>query len=317
MRSWLEAKEFGLLAKATTVFGDRLSLAFSSDGELAARKVEFAQYLKDLDDTGLPTDADFFKKLNQHAISSTLLAQADAEIYRSLREEFGSSGVAHLIEKLPPRSGALLFALVPPDNQHEVARVLSSVLRLQVAGELLRSNRITRQDREYLFETLDAARSGLPFETAPEPGAHEITDRGREFDAAGALSVLFQHIEAAERTALFSHALERSSGTSPRWYENRLYPAMLLKLPNEVRSDLLLEVDIRGLAGWSSLQQPQSRDAFMGQLSQSLQNAVKANMAFASRAQQLSEARRGHDELVAALKRLASRGKVTFSQMVA
>src|SRR5262249_21388975 len=152
-KSWLHNREYALLAKATLVFGDKLSLAFSADGELAARKVELAQYLKDLDESALPTDAEFFKKLNQHAISSSLMAQADAYIHRSLREEFGSSGVAHLIERLPSRSGALLFALLPTDGQHDVARLLSGAQRLQVAGELLRSNRITRQDREHLFET--------------------------------------------------------------------------------------------------------------------------------------------------------------------
>jgi hypothetical protein len=315
LKSWLLAREYPLLAKATLLFGEKLS--FPSDGELAQRKVEFAEYLKDLDAATLPDDGDFFKKLNQHAISSSLLAQADAEIYRSLREEFGASGVAHLIERLPARSGALLFALLPNEGQHEVGRLLPHPRRLQVAGELLRSNRITKQDREHLFETLDAARSGMPFEQPPKPAAHEIADRGREFDAAGALSVLFQHIDNDDRRALFAHALEQFAGTYPLWYENILYPDMLLKLPSEIRSDLLLEVDIKGLAGWSSVQQPTWQESFIKNLAPTLQSAVKANMAFASRAAQLQQAQKGHDELVSAVKRAVARGKVSFSQMVA
>ena len=316
LRSWLGAREYDLLAKAILVFGDRLSLAFSSDGEHAVRKVEFADYLKHLDEKRLPSDAEFFKKLNQHAIASSLLAQADAEIYRSLREEFGSSGVANLVEQLPPRNGALLFALVPPDCQLEVARVLSHDRRLEVAEQLLASNRLSRQDREYLFETMDAARSGKPLPKPPLPAAHEIADRGREVDAAGALSVLLQHVAADDRQALFAAALGRSSGVYPAWYDGIVFPDMLLKLPPELRTDLLLEVDIKALAGWISVQPAAWQGPFIAGLSPTMQTALKASQGFSSRNEQLQLAQRGRDELVAAVKRLSARGRLSFSAMV-
>lgn len=317
LRDWLKNREFGLLAKAIFLFGDKLSLAFSSNGELAVRKVEFAEYLQSLDEKSLPSDGEFFRTLNHHVISSSLLAQADADIYQSLREEFGSAGVAHLIERMPARHGALLFALVPGDTQREVGRNLSTELRIQVAGELLVSNRISEPERRYLFETLDAARAGKPIPAAPKLAAHDIIDRGRVFDAAGALSVLLPHIDTEDRHALFMQARERSSGAFPLWYEDILYPDMLLRLPDEVQADLLLEVDVRGLAGWSSMQQPAWQDSFLGKLAPSMQSAVRANMAFVSRADQLRMAQRGHDELVLAVKRLVARGKVSFSEIVA
>ena len=317
MREWLKAREFALLAKAIFVFGDRLSLAFSSDGELAVRKVELAEYLRTMDQEHLPSDAEFFRKLNQHAISSSLLAQADAEIYRSLREEFGSVGVSHLLEKLPPRYGALLFALVPTDGQQELARTLSSELRSRVASQLLLSNRISKEERGYLFKVLDAARAGLPLPTAPQPAPHDILDRGREFDAAGALSALLAHIGAEDRQALFTSALQRSNGVFPRWYEDIFYPDMLFKLPNELRADMLLEVDLKGLAGWSSVQNPAWQESFISRLAPTMQEAVRANQAFVSRADQFRVAQRGHNELVSAVKKLVTRGKVSFPEIVA
>ena len=132
LRQWLKAGEFELLAKAVFLFGDKLSSAFSAEGELAMRKVGFAEYLRHVDERQLPSDAEFFRKLNQHALSSSLLSQEDAAVYRSLREEFGSAGVARLVESLPPRCGALLFALVPTDCQHDVVRLMSPELRKQV-----------------------------------------------------------------------------------------------------------------------------------------------------------------------------------------
>jgi hypothetical protein len=315
LREWLKSGEFELLAKAIFVFGDRLSLAFSTDGELAMRKVEFADYLRTLDEKQLPSDAEFFRKLNQHAISSSLLAQEDAGIYRSLREEFGSSGVARLIESLQPRHGALLFAFVPPDLQQEVSRTLPEDLRLLVASELLVSNRISREETGYVLSVLGAARAGRPLPDAP--AQEGISDRGREFDAAGALSVLLPRIDPEARKELFAAALDRSSGTFPGWYENILYGDMLMKLPDEMRADLLLEVDLKGLAGWSSVQQPAWQETFINRLAPSMQNAVRASMSFGSRADQLRHARRGHQELVSAVKRQVARGKLSFAEIVA
>ncbi|WP_309894593.1 hypothetical protein [Archangium sp.] len=314
LRDWLKAGEFELLAKAIFVFGDRLSLAFTSDGELAVRKVEFAGYLKTVDEKALLSDAEFFRLLNQHAISSTLMAQADAEVYRSLREEFGSSGVANLIESLSPRHGALLFGHVPTDCQQDVARIMSPELRGRVANELLASNRISKEETVHLFEVLDAARAGKPL--PPAPPAQGILDRGRQFDAAGALSVLLPLIESSERGTLFTRALARSGGTLPLWYQDILYGDMLLKLPDELQRDLLLDVDVRGLAGWSSVQQPTWQESFIARLAPAMQNAIRANMSFVSREEQLKAARRGQNELSSAVKKQVARGKVSFAEII-
>ncbi|MET0405314.1 MAG: hypothetical protein ABW123_23060 [Cystobacter sp.] len=315
LRDWLKAGEFELLAKAIFVFGDRLSLAFTSDGELTVRKVEFAGYLKTVDEKALLSDGEFFRVLNQHALSSTLMAQADAEVYRSLREEFGSNGVAHLIESLPPRHGALLFGHVPTDCQQDVARIMPPELRVRIAHELLASNRISKEETVHLFEVLDTARAGkaLP----PAPLAQGILDRGRPFDAAGALSVLLPLLAPSEREALFARALERSGGTLPLWYQDILYGDMLLKLPDELQRDLLLEVDVRGLAGWSSVQQPAWRENFISRLAPAMQNALRANMSFVSREEQLRAARRGQHELTTAVKKQVARGKVSFAEIIA
>ena len=317
LREWLRAGEFSLLAKALFAFGDRLSVAFPSDGEYAVRKVEFAEYLRSLDRTRLPTDTVFYRQLSQHAIAASLDAQSDAGIYLSLREEFGSAGIASLIERLPERHGALLFGLVPPEVQDEVARALPVDARLETARQLLLTNRISREERGHLFEAVDAARAGLALPLPPPASLNDVVDRGREFDAAGALSLLLPFIDAKDRRALFLSAYQRSNGALPHWYEGILYPDMLLKVPSELQADMLLEVDVKGLAGWSSLQSPAWQEHFLAGLSPSLQNALRASMAFRSRADQLSAARRGHGELVASVKKLVTQGKVTFSEIVA
>ncbi|WP_224243873.1 hypothetical protein [Hyalangium gracile] len=316
LRQWMKAGEFELLAKAIFLFGDKLSAAFSSEGELAMRKVGFAEYLRHVDEQQLPSDTEFFRKLNHHAISASLLSQADAESFRSIREEFGSGGIAHLIESLTPRHAALLFALAPADSQHEVARTLSPELQRRIASQLLLSNRMSPEEQSYLFEALDAARAGRSLPAPPRPAQDTIRDRGQEFDAAGALSILLTYIGAEERQSLLTGMLQRSSGAFPSWYQDILYPDMLMKLPQDVQADMLLEVDVKGLAGWSSVQQPAWRESFIGRLAPSMQSAVRANMTFSSQADQYRMARRGQDELVSALKRLVAGGRVSFTEIV-
>jgi hypothetical protein len=111
--------------------------------------------------------------------------------------------------------------------------------------------------------------------------------------------------------------LKRSSGAFPSWYQDILYPDMLLKLPKDVQADMLLEVDVKVLAGWSSVQHPAWRESFISRLAPSMQNAVRANMAFSSPADQFRMARHGHDELVSAMKRLVAGGRVSFTELVA
>lgn len=317
LQQWLKAGEFALLLKAIRVFGDKLSLAFPADGELAARKVEFAEYLRHAEGEALPSDAEFFRTLDHHAISTSLLSQHDADLYRSIREDFGSAGVENLMAALPARHAALLFAMVPPDIQHEVTRSLKPDAQSRLATQLLLSNRVSTEERAHLFAALDAARKGRALPAAPPAGANGIVDLGREFDAPGALSVLLTHVEAPVRQALFQDSLERRNGTFPFWYFDILYPDMLLNLPDEARADLLLEVDVKALAGWCSIHDARWQEAFIGKLNPSFQRAVRTNMAFPSRSEQLRLARRGHIELVEGLKRVTSLGKASFVELVA
>jgi DNA-binding FadR family transcriptional regulator len=80
---------------------------------------------------------------------------------------------------------------------------------------------------------------------------------------------------------------------------------------------MMLEVDLKGLAGFSSVQPAGWQNEFFSRLTPSLQKAVRANMAFSSRAEQMTLAQRGHNELVEAVKRRVAQGAVSFSELVA
>lgn len=313
LREWLKTGDFPMLARAAFVFGDRISTAFSTDSELALKKIEFAEYFRDVDEEKLPSRAEFFRRLNQHALSSLLLAQDDVQLYRSLREDFGSGGIVSLMQQLPQRFGALLFALVPRETQYDVARMMPPDLRVIVADQLLASSRISREESAHLFACISAARDGEPL---PKPPRASVTDRGPAIDAAAALSVLLPHIDAVTRTALFTRALHGST-SAPQWFEDIFYGEMLAKLAPEQRADLLLDVDVRGLAAWLSLQDQEWQRALTSSLSPSMQTALRGNSTFASRAEQQSLARRGHASIITALKGQYARGKASFLALVA
>ncbi|MCK5688167.1 hypothetical protein KAI87_02795, partial [Myxococcota bacterium] len=286
---WLRAGEMALLAKAVLLFPESLPLAFPSDGELGTAKLVLSDYLKTVDPNDLPSDEDFFKQLNQHALSTSLATQADAELIRSLREEFGTGGLARLMDALPARHGALLFSLAPVDSQHEVARMLKPELTVDAAEQLLASNRMAKAETAYLFDVLGALRKD---EAIPAPpAASDVADRGRVFDAGGAVSILLSHVTAEERAELFSAALSKSNGAFPQWYEEILFGEMLINLPAEMRTNIVLDVDINGLGAWLSLEQPAFRERFTGGLTPALQAALHGARPMGSRADKMTLAR--------------------------
>ncbi len=312
LREWLKVGDFPMLARALFIFGDRLSHAFTTDSNLALKKIEFAEYFREVDESTLPSRSEFFRRLNQHAMSSLLMAQDDVQLYRSLREDFGSGGVLTLMEKLPHRYAALLFALVPRDSQHDVARLMTPELRLATATQLLVSTRISKEESDFVFACIGAARDGRAL---PTPPTGEVTDRGPSVDAAAALSVLLPHLPAADRPGLFLRALH-GGASAPQWFEDIFFGEMLTKLPKEMRSDLLLDVDVRGLAAWLSTQDLEWQRGFVSELSASMQNALRGNSGFSSRGEQLQLARRGHQEIIRALKTQYAKGRASFLALV-
>jgi hypothetical protein len=314
LQEWLRAGNFPMLARALLVFGDRVSSALVTDPDLAMKKLEFAAYFRDVDESTLPSRSEFFRRLNQHSMASSLLSQADVKPYRMLREEFGSSGIVDLMEQLPARSAALLFALLPRDSQSDVARLMPQPLRRTTAEHLLASTRMARAESEFIFQSIAAVREGRPVPPPPPVG---VADRGPAIDGATALSVLLPHVDQAQRAQLFGQAVAKSGGNAPRWFEDILYGPMLEKLDSDVRQDLLLEVDIRGLAAWLGTQEQEWQRTFTSTLSSSLQGALRTNGTFASRDDALRHARIGHEELTRALKLLYAKERVTFLTLAA
>ncbi|MCP4500569.1 MAG: hypothetical protein GY822_11470 [Deltaproteobacteria bacterium] len=314
LREWLKAGDYATLARALFVFGDRVAQSFDGSPDIALRKVEFATYFRDVDEDTLPSRAKFFRHLNQQAVASLLLSQDDVQLYRSLREDFSASGVAALAKELPPRFGTLLFALVDDDQQREVAALFTPEMRNQVAGQLLISTRMSLNESAYLSSCVMSVAAG---EEPPQaPASSTSRENGPPIDSAGALSRLLPHLGSTERTTLFEDVLKRNGGTAPSWYEDIVFNHMLTSLPDEMRNDVLLEVDIRGLSAWLHMQPQIWRKAFIAELSGPLQNAILQNSAASSRTDLVRYAKRGHEGLVAAFKDAYARKGVRFVDLV-
>jgi len=314
LQSWLKAGDYPTLARALFVFGDRVAQAFDASPEIALRKVEFANYFRDVDESTLPSRGKFFKDLNQQAMASLLLSQDDVSLYRSLREDFGASGVVGLTKELPPRYGALVFALATDDQQREIAPQLSTEQRNQVAAQLLMSTRMSLAESDHLTRCVEAVKAGQQPPAPPTNGANR--EHGPPIDSATALSNLLPHVGSEERQALFAEALKRQGGAPPHWYEDIVFNHMLTQLPDETRNDLLLEVDIRGLAAWLRMQPTPWRRALVAELSEPLQNAIAQSGNSTSRADQVRWARKGHDGLVKAFKSAYARRGLRFVDLV-
>lgn len=274
LRQLLRGGETALLAKAVLTFPDALPAAFPKGGDVATAKLALAQTLKTVREEDLPDDATFFAALNRHALSATLAAQSDAEIVRSLREDFGAAGLAALLQQRAPRVGALLFALAPAATQQEAVRLLSDATLVDLAGQLLRSNRMDERETEHLFAVLRGARGDGPMPARLE--GDQVSDQGAPFDAAAALSVLLPRVDPSARTALFQWARQRFAGSFPTWYQGILTPSMLGALDSEARADLLLSIDTGPLNAWVAQLESNHREAILAGAPNALRAAVQA-----------------------------------------
>lgn len=313
VRELLLAGELPLLAKATLRFPDTFPAAFPEGGEVAPAKLELSRYLKTVDVDDLPDDVEFFRALNRHALSAAVLTQDDARIVRSLREEFGASGLANLIESVPARAGALLFALAPTSEQREMVRLFTPNQTIHMADQLLRSNRMDPAETAFLFEVIQAARSGSPAPDVATLG--EVSDRGTQFDAVGALSVLLPRIAQTQRSALFGNLLQRFGGALPSWYRGIFLGEMLSALSSEAAIDLLLEVEVEPLAAWLSLQDSGTRTALLGQMPTALRASI-GGVSFSSPAERLAQAERGRRDLASGFQRQLARANVAFEDVL-
>jgi membrane protein implicated in regulation of membrane protease activity len=313
IKNLLRSGDMALLAKAVLTFPDAFPDAFPSGGDMASAKLELADYLKTVDKAALPNDVDFFTTLNRHALSAALSSQPDAQVVVSLREEFGTAGLAELVGQLMPRPAALLFALAPPDQQHEVVRLLSVRRVAELSTELLRSNRMDPNETSYLFDLVAAVRTDAPLPPTPTVGP---SDRGTPFDAAGALSVLLPWLHPASRTALFDGAMERFGGTPPEWVRGVLFADMLFALPDEARADVFLTVDADALAAWLSLLESGTRDALLATMPISLRNAVAATSTFPSRSRRMVLAERGRETLARAFQQQLVLAGIPFERAI-
>lgn len=313
VRERLRAGDLPLLAKAVLRFPEHFPALFPTDGEIATAKLELANLLQTVDVDTLPGDVAFFTALQRHALAATLSSQPDARVVRSLREDFGATGLVALIGQLPPRLGALLYALTPPVEQHEMVRLLTVPQVAALAQQLLLSNRMDPVETTALFDVLRTANGAVPDVRALAGG---ITNRGATFDAAAALAVLLPRLTPAHRGALYDDALARTHGSLPAWTRGILTPDMLLALPAESRADLLLEVEAEPLAAWFSVVDAELRPRLLAGVPDSLRLSIEAASVFPSRARQLALAGRGRRELARGFQRQLARLGISFERVV-
>ncbi|MCK6525493.1 hypothetical protein L6R49_29140, partial [Myxococcota bacterium] len=315
IRELLRAGELAVLAKAALRFPNTLPAAFPSGGDVAGPKIALAELLRDTNPASLPSDAELFAALDRYALFAALVTQGDAGVVRSVREDFGTAGLARLVAQLPARHAALLFALAPLETRHELVGLLSEAQTTALAAALFRSNRLGPEETADLFAALQAAQRGdtLP----PLPARAEVADHGAPFDSPGALSTLLPRLPTAARVALLQDAQRALNGSLPAWVQGVLTPDMVLQLPAEELADLLLSVEVEALAAWCSLLDSDLRARVLGAAPESLRRSVEAVSVFPNRAQQVQLADRGRQALARGLQAQLARARRPFAALLA
>ncbi|MFT5586744.1 MAG: hypothetical protein ACI9VR_004346, partial [Cognaticolwellia sp.] len=297
-----------LLVQALLHFPE-LAGAFPTGGDVATDKLELAALIRTAE-LGETDEGAFFERLNRHALSAELSAQSDADTLRSLKQDFGPSGLAELIGRVPPRIGGLLFALSPLSTQLETARLLLPKDLNGCAQQLLLSNRMDRDEAAWLFALLEAAQAGsMPEAAAPT----KVRDQGPLFDAAGALSTLLAMLDPEPRGSLFGDISARFGGALPAWHSDILFADLLFALSDEARADLMLSVEVDELKAWLGVVPAGSRE----QLTDTMPNALKATVMGPAPALNPERVQAGRHALARGFQRQLRRAGLSFEQAVA
>jgi len=310
----LRTGQRGMLAKAVLLFPDHLPQAFPTGGALAAARFDLAEFIKTVDTSALPSDDVFFERLERYALAASLTADPDTDLIRSLHDDLGTAALVELLGSLPERSAALLYALAPARLRTEAVELLSERKVYQLAGQLLLSNRMDPRESTHLLQVLAALRTGEPLPAPPTVG--EVSDRGREFDAPAALSVLLPQLGTEARQQLVAAAAARLGGRLPVWVERTLYGEMLLGLDAERRNDLLLQVDVDALAAWLRAQTPRTQAALLEGAPNSLRAALSGSAPAPTRQAEFARVRAGREALAGALQRMARRQERPFVELL-
>ncbi|MCA9547938.1 MAG: hypothetical protein KC613_26215, partial [Myxococcales bacterium] len=303
------------LAKAVMLFPEAFPKAFPIGGEFASAKFELAEYLKHAEPAALPSDGEFFDKLDRYALSAALTAHPDTELIRSLHDDFGPAALVDAVQRLPARHGALLFAVAPEAMQREAVRQLDPRVLAAGVDQLFRSNRMDPDEVDYLLAVLGALKAGEPVPKAPAD--RPVSDRGSAFDAPGALSVMLPMLSPETRQALVQHALQRHAGHLPGWTRDTLYGEMLLRLPEEGLRDLLLEVPLAPLAAWLRTQTEATAAALKQRAPNSLRAALDSLAAPPSEGALLALAQEARGALSASLLKRLGRSDTPFHALLA
>ncbi|MCK6506936.1 hypothetical protein L6R53_26790 [Myxococcota bacterium] len=314
-RALLRAEDLPLLARAALRFPEHLPAAIPTGPEHARARLRLAEHLQRADPASLVADAAFYRALQRHALAAAVTADADAALARSLREDFGPAGLADLVDRLPPRLGALVLALSSPADRPTVVRLLGPARARRLVDPLLRSDRLSAAEARRLSEVLRAARDEAPL--PPLPPSDEVSDRGATFDAAATLGTLLAALPVADQHEAFAAALARSHGALPPWQRQVVTAAMVATLPAEARLDLLLEVPAGPLSAWLSAQDERRRAAVLDQAPAALRAALQAAGADADPQAQAAAADEGARAVAAAYQAQLARLGLRFEEALA
>lgn len=310
----LRTGERRMLAKAVILFPDAFPRVFPKGGDFASAKFELAEFLKHADPAALPSDGQFFDTLDRYAMSAALTAQPDTELIRTLHDDFGPAALVDAVGRLPARHGALLFAVAPEAMQYESVRRLDARVLAALVGQLMRSNRMDPAETTYLLDVLDHLRRGEGIPAPPPHGA--VSDRGSAFDATGALSIMLPHVDPETRRALVDAALSHHAGHLPSWMHDTLFGEMLLRVDDELRTDLLLEVDPDALAAWLAVQAEAVKKTIESRMPTALRAALGGAPALRGAAL-YARANDGRAALSSGLQRRLARRGVAFHSLLA
>lgn len=319
LQHWLSQGQYALIQQASTSFGVHIvsALGGAQGAKALLQQAELMHYLAQPQGNQPLSEQAWLAQLQACASTVTLLGQEDMACWAALRAELGTQGGQALLTALPERLAACALCMLSPEQQHGVVPLLPSTLRAQLAACLLRSNRMTAREQQQLLHILRALQAGQPWPAMPAEPVSDWPDMGSAVPCAEPLALLLGSLEEPARAALLQEMYQVHGERWPQWYQELLYPQMLLQLSASQCADVLLQAEPSSLWAWLSQQLPSYQQALLDRLEPAVQQSLQASGAKRNNgANPWQLAAQARVEMVAAVQQLLARRELTLTMLL-
>ena len=244
--SLLEDGQFAALAASLHYFPGHSMSFMNYDRRLLVKRAKFQEYLQTT--TPLLAPAELYQVLTKRLLLVTQWKEDESLLLSRIWQYLAPKDIARLLAAMRVAVGKVILCFLPRPYLAETIMFLPSEVKKSLAWALLTSNRGSLKDLDQAIHWARGITKGAPIPVDALDDAPEVEIV--PLDCEEALSLLLAAISQDEKKLLLAQASATNHNRIPEWCSGVFYESMLLNIPEDILSDILLSLNAAKLAVW-------------------------------------------------------------------